>query len=417
MKIAAIEITDFKRIKHITLNPDADRAVVLIGGKNAQGKSSILDAITAAIGGKKESPTRPVREGAEAARIELQLDNGLCITRTFDPDGKAYLTVTSKEGAKFASPQKVLDEMTRGRFLDPLAFLHLDASAQRKLILEVADKDRRIPELDLKYKAAFERRTEANREVKRTTLQLEPLTERLKRPAPAMIDVSAIAAALETSIKSRGLLSDIETRLKNLDTTLTDLYLQRERLNDKIATVHAEKLDFSERLVVAREAVAQAGPSGNLHEQLASASALNREAAAYQQDEASAAALGAALGEAQDLAAKCELALVEIQKRKAKILADAQLGNGITINDDGVMLNGLPLEQASGAEQLRVALDLAMAANPELRDIWIKDGALLDDDHRAALEQLAQNADVRLWVEVVGEQPGSVVIVDGMVER
>jgi DNA repair exonuclease SbcCD ATPase subunit len=52
---------------HVEITPDADRVLILIGGKNAQGKSSLLDALTVAFGGKRRrqripfgtAPTRP----------------------------------------------------------------------------------------------------------------------------------------------------------------------------------------------------------------------------------------------------------------------------------------------------------------------------------------------------------------------
>ena len=48
MKITAIAVSNFKRLNEIQFSPDGDRALLLIGGKNGQGKSSTLDALIAA---------------------------------------------------------------------------------------------------------------------------------------------------------------------------------------------------------------------------------------------------------------------------------------------------------------------------------------------------------------------------------
>ena len=57
---------------------------MLIAGKNKQGKSSLLRAMSAALGGGKEKPDQPVRKGEKSAQIQVELDNGATIvTKTF----------------------------------------------------------------------------------------------------------------------------------------------------------------------------------------------------------------------------------------------------------------------------------------------------------------------------------------------
>jgi hypothetical protein len=109
--------------------------------------------------------------------------------------------------------------------------------------------------------------------------------------------------------------------------------------------------------------------------------------------------------------------LEKIDARKAEILAAAKLPvEGLSIGDDGIELAGVPFVQASASERLRVALALAIAASPNLGEVWIRDGALLDDE---ALELVATNAAAagkRVWVERVGtKDPGVIVIRDGAV--
>ena len=50
MKIIKLETENVKRIKTACIEPDG--SMVVIGGRNGQGKSSALDSIAYAIGGK-----------------------------------------------------------------------------------------------------------------------------------------------------------------------------------------------------------------------------------------------------------------------------------------------------------------------------------------------------------------------------
>lgn len=62
MQIVELLVERLKRIKAVQIIPKGP--VVQITGRNAQGKSSVLDAIEYALGGKGCQPQRPVRDGA-----------------------------------------------------------------------------------------------------------------------------------------------------------------------------------------------------------------------------------------------------------------------------------------------------------------------------------------------------------------
>jgi hypothetical protein len=109
--------------------------------------------------------------------------------------------------------------------------------------------------------------------------------------------------------------------------------------------------------------------------------------------------------------------IAKIDAAKADLLAGASFPvPGLGFNDTGVTYQGVPLEQASGAERLRVAIGVAIAASKGLADVWIRDAALLDDDSLATIEQLALEHDVRVWLELIkAPDDGAIVISDGMV--
>jgi hypothetical protein len=84
--------------------------------------------------------------------------------------------------------------------------------------------------------------------------------------------------------------------------------------------------------------------------------------------------------------------------------------------EDGITFNGLPFEQASSAEQLRVAVAMGLALNPTLRVLLIRDGSLLDAENLGMVAEMAAEADAQVWIERVGEgDECAVVIEDGHV--
>ena len=61
MKINSLQIENVKRVKAVTLEPTPN-GLTIIGGKNGQGKTSILDAIAWALGGDRFRPSSAQRE-------------------------------------------------------------------------------------------------------------------------------------------------------------------------------------------------------------------------------------------------------------------------------------------------------------------------------------------------------------------
>ena len=89
---------------------------------------------------------------------------------------------------------------------------------------------------------------------------------------------------------------------------------------------------------------------------------------------------------------------------------------GVAFDDGAVLLDGLPFDQASDAQQLRASIAIASAMNPKLRVIRVRDGSLLDKDSMALLAEFAETNDMQVWIETVQSgRPGAIVIEDGMV--
>ena len=64
MKISALELENVKRVKAVALQP-TENGLTVIGGRNGQGKTSVLDAIAWALGGKRKQRSEERRVGKE----------------------------------------------------------------------------------------------------------------------------------------------------------------------------------------------------------------------------------------------------------------------------------------------------------------------------------------------------------------
>jgi hypothetical protein len=105
-------------------------------------------------------------------------------------------------------------------------------------------------------------------------------------------------------------------------------------------------------------------------------------------------------------------------KQKAEMLAAAEFPvEGLTFDDGGLYLNGVPFSECSTSEQLKVSIPLAFASSPLCRFAIIRDGSLLDADSMALVAELAEKEGAQLLIERVTEDPTecSVLFVDGAI--
>lgn len=150
MKIIQLRSNNVKRLTAVQITPTGD--LVVIGGKNGAGKSSVLDSIMFAMAGKDSLPAMPVRRGASKAKVELDLGD-IVVVRTFTPGGGTNLTVKSKDGRKFPSPQTLLDSLTGRLSFDPLEFSRQKPDEQAEVLRSLVGLD--FEKIDLEYQKLY----------------------------------------------------------------------------------------------------------------------------------------------------------------------------------------------------------------------------------------------------------------------
>lgn len=415
LKIHRLSADNYKRLRAVEINPDGN--VVVISGRNAQGKTSVLDAIWAALAGGDASRAtqQPIRDGQDTAVVRLDLGDYI-VTRRWTKNDSGTLTIEAPDGARYSSPQKLLDEVIGARAFDPLAFTRLSARDQKVALLATVDLPFDPDDLERQRKGVFERRTEINREVTKLEAQIAgyPL------PDPSLPDAEVSAAdVLAEEDAARVHNSRIDDAIDQLAT----LESERDRADQRVRAAKQELRDAEDAAGAAAIACAEQRSvlekmperidTSRIRDKLATVEQTNARVRQEQQRKA----VAADLSDRKNDAAALTIRLHTIEKQKADALAQVQFPvDGLSFDTDGVTYRGVPFSQASAAEQLRVSVALAMAANPTLRVLRILDGSLLDSDSMRLIEEMAAENDYQVWVEVVDDAGGvGIVIEDGAV--
>jgi hypothetical protein len=455
MRIVGLQVENIKRLIAVEINPHSD--VVVISGKNAQGKSSVLDAIWWALEGASNIQSVPIRRGANEARIRLDLGE-IIVTRRFKKDAKGEVTtgvvVESAKGARFTGPQKMLDELIGSLSMDPVAFDRLGATPEGKRQqlkeLQVFVPGYNFDEQDGLNKADNERRAEVNKLVLQSKAAADLVCVPEETPDEEE-DEAALVKSLEDAGKQNALNASRRERraateqralvLENefssadhrIESSVHKLISARDaevaRLEQEIARVRTQcetdiALARAEHAVAVlavkkemgeiREKFATADPIPDdtdtdvIRANIATARKVNIDVRKKLERQKHVALHDRYKAEADALTA----GMLARQAAKRAAIAAAQMPvPGLDFGVSEILLNGLPFDQASDAERLRASIDIAIAQNPKLRVLRIRDGSLLDSDGMKLVEQKAADHGFQVWVEVVsdGEPIGFVI--------
>jgi ABC-type dipeptide/oligopeptide/nickel transport system ATPase component len=412
MRLHRLQAENFMRLKAVDVNFDDRGNLVQITGRNGAGKSSLLDSIMAAIGGKASSPERPIRKGEDRAIVTADLGD-LIVQRKWTGSGASTLTVESRDGAGYKSPQAILDALLGRLTFDPLAFLRMKPREQAETLRELVGLD--LSDLDSKQKEAYEERTAVNRDVKNFDAQLAAMPFHANAPSRT-IDVNAKLEAYRAAMKqvrenegARRNAATAAMEVDGLDSRIVAAERELARLKDERNKARTKANQFEE------SAASIVDPDvDSIHAEIEEANRVNRCVAANHARTEKAESLREATEESARLTAL--LASVEME-RAGRLAATKFPIDGLDINADTVLFDGLPLTQASQSQRLRVSLALASALNPKLRLVLVRDTPMLDPDTLRELGEWANARDVQVLLEVVADPKAQigVVIEDGMV--
>lgn len=435
MQILNVKAENFKGLKLVEVEPQGTTTIV--GGKNRQGKSSLLDAIAATLGGAKLTPGKPIRDGETEAKCEIQLEgeearmlDPCTVTRTWtrrqNGSIKSELEITTKDGYRAPTPQTILNDVVGPLGFDPERFLRMKSKEQGEVLRKLVGLD--FTDLDAERQTKYDKRTEVNRSVKTMAARFETMIHRDDAP-----EEEVSVAALMTELKRRqavnqhnqevhGELSKLRHKYTVWDEAVQSEEMEITRLNNMLqdATGRLEEKQ-KQRTTTTGDIEAKSIEVNSLKDanetetqgQISDSDAVNQLVRMNTER----AKLETELVAAQAKSAAFTAAIKDIDANKQRIREEAEWPVAdLGYDDEGVTLFDRPFDQASATEQREAAFGIVAALNPALKFAMIKDGSLLDDESLADFSRLAAERGFQLFVERVGEgKECTIVISEGEV--
>lgn len=344
VKISEFQLENVKRIKAVQCEP-TQNGITVIGGKNNQGKTSVLDSIAWALGGDRFRPSQAQREGSVIPPyIKIKLSNGIIVER----QGKnSSLKVIDPSGNK--GGQQLLNEFIESFALNLPKFMEANAKEKADILLRIIGVGDRLFELEKEENEIYNSR----HAIGQIATQKQKYADEMAHYDGMPDDLLSASDLIKE--QQEILLQNAENKKKR--ERLSELREQKQRLQQALEECEKE-LKIAELSAAELEDRSTAELEENIQKideiNVKIRSNLDKERA---EEEAH---------RYQEQYNECSVQLENIRSEKKKLLESADLPlPGLSVEDGEITLNGMKWDNMSGSDQLKAATAIIRRLNPK----------------------------------------------------
>jgi len=420
-RVIRMSLQNYMGIEAIELAPDGKS--IVISGPNEVGKTTLLNAVYAAITGKAPNVSEPVKQGTDQAVISVDLGNATIALRIVRKFGKGEsVVVENADGSRLKSPATVLSALYSTIAVDPLAFAGERPKEQAAVLRSIVKLNVDPEQVLAEIATAEEQRRDAGRDLRQAQGHLASEAEDAPQEDPGPRKSAADIAARRQAEQKKTETKRRATELARYATEETAAAVESvECVTDRIVTLRAElaRLEAElEQLVELATASSEKSTKRTLEARElpdGDFAAVDSELAAMQKHNESVQAWEA-LKDAQESTNECAVKYAELDDEVKSLRASLQAAlagaeypvEGMSLSEDleTVLYDGVPLSQTPTSVQLLVGVQVAVAQNPQLRVLRVQHGNDLDAAHQEALFALAKEHGFQVWLETVANGGG-----------
>ena len=351
IKINKLEIENVKRVKAVKVEPTAN-GLTVIGGRNGQGKTSVLDAIAWALGGDRYRPSEAQRrESTIPPNLHIVLNNGLVVERK----GKnSDLKVTDPEGNK--AGQQLLNEFVEQFALDLPKFMESNNREKANVLLQIIGVGNQLAALETDEKYLYNERFTVGR--------IADQKEKFAKEQPYYPDApKELVSASELIRQQQEILAQNGENQRKRE-NLHRLEQEYQKINGQLEELLKRQATVKSDIDIARMSAAdlQDRSTAELEASISNIEEINRKVRANLDKDKAEEDAQAYRDQYAGLTKKIE----DTRKKKTDLLDSAELPlPELSVKDGELVYKGQKWDNMSSSERLIVATAIVRKLNPK----------------------------------------------------
>lgn len=369
--IACLQFENLKRVQAVEIVCEPT-GLTLIGGRNGQGKTSVLDGIMWTLGGDRFRPSDPDRDGHEAA-THIELSNGITVERKGKNGALKVMGPDGKGG------QQLLNEFVNAFALNLPRFIVATPIEKARMLLDVfPGLGEQLDALNAEVKTLFDQRHALGQILQRKKKHAEDLPYIAGVPEEPLSGgdmTKRLQAAMSHNAENEARRRNVSQGRQNVARADEDVQRAKKRVTDLEQQLAESRDDLKHRTVqldgMRRElAVAETETAtlvdtdtATIQRELEEIDQVNAKVRQNHQK----AAAEAEASELSDQYGAMSVKLDTVRAKRIQLLSAVDMPlDGLSIDEAGeLVFAGRKWDGMSGSEQLRVAAAICAAVKPE----------------------------------------------------
>ncbi|WP_117161321.1 AAA family ATPase [Paraliobacillus sp. X-1268] len=409
IKINKLEIENIKRVKAVKIEPTAN-GITIVGGKNNQGKTSVLDAIAWGLGGNKYRPSKADREGSVIPPyLNITLSNGLVVERK----GKnSDLKVVDPNGEK--AGQQLLNSFVEELAIDLPKFINSTSNEKANTLLQIIGVGDQLHQLEHKEQELYNQRRAIGQIADQKKKYAEEHTYYPDSPKE-LVSASDLINQQQEILARNGENQRKREQLRMIQSKYEQQAQEIERLTKQLEALQVTQNQTAQDLEIANQSAIDLHDQSTeaLQQNIQEIDEINRKVRANLDKDKAETDANDYRGQYDKLSGQIE----NVRKEKSELLANAHLPlDGLSVAEGDLIYNGQKWDNMSGSDQLKVSTAIVRKLKPNCGFILLDKLEQMDMDSLKEFGDWLIQEDLQaIATRVSSGEECSIIIEDGYV--
>jgi len=409
-QVKKVKVVGFKKIKAVEICVE-ENDLTVIGGKNRQGKTSLLDGVAWCLGGDKLKPSNPVNDESEKTELNIILNDNSEVCR-----GGKNLSLSAKDSEGHKLTQAHINSKVGQFALNLPKFMDASPKEKADILLQCLGIGDKLKTADAEIERIYKEREDLGRE--KVSKEKHAAELPLYKDAPKeRVSISELMAKHKDMLASNEANRQHHRDIEKAEQYAISCFNAVVALEEQLAAAEAKLAEAKQAHETMKSQVEPAVfDLSEIETAIASAEDVNAQVAANETKRQAQRVAEKYKADYDALTASLESA----RSARIALMNGVEMPiAGLDVHNGEMTYNGQQWDCMSDSERLKVAIAVARALNPECGFVIADRFEQMDQETQEEMRQWCKSEGFQIIASRVSSNPKdcTLIIEDGSVKQ